>query len=59
MDQPQFGAIVLHNGRMCRFLGAGRYEPVETSLEKQRGIADGEMTAGMRASLEALNREPR
>jgi hypothetical protein len=59
MDQPQFGAIVLHMGRMCRFLGAGRYEPVETSLEKQRGIEPGEMTAGMRAALDALNRETR
>jgi hypothetical protein len=44
---------------MCRFLGAGRYEPVETSLEKQRGIEPGEMTAGMRAALDNLNREPR
>jgi hypothetical protein len=59
MDQPQFGAIVLHMGRMCRFLGGGRYEPIETTLEKQQGVADGEMTAGMRSALDKLNREPR
>lgn len=59
MEQPQFGAVVLHQGRMCRYLGHGRYEPMEQSLEKQRGIDDGEMTAGMRAALDQLNREPR
>jgi hypothetical protein len=58
MSQPQFGAIVLHLGRMCRYLGHGRYEPIEESLEKQQGVEPEAMTGGMRAALERLALEP-
>ncbi|MBN3839286.1 hypothetical protein [Burkholderia sp. Ac-20349] len=46
------GDIVFHLGRTCRYLGHGRYEPIETPLEKQSSIADDEMTAGMRAAMD-------
>ncbi len=52
MERHLFGETVMHLGRMCRYLGEGRYEPLEQPLEKQSAIADDEMTGGMRAAMD-------
>ncbi|HDR9163615.1 TPA: hypothetical protein QDB28_004019 [Burkholderia vietnamiensis] len=52
MERHLPGDVVFHLGRMCRCFGQGRYEPLETPLEKQSAIADDEMTAGMRAAMD-------